>query len=328
MADKIKAGALTPIFEGMADWGYIYGKRGQVWTQAQQDAATRAQTKQYGQKWVGRQVADCSGAFVYAYQQHGHSIYHGSDTIYRKYCSKTGPVAGRVKICQDTAVFQVEDGRRVHIGLYVGNGLVREQRGTKAGHVVSPLSAWDEWGRLSDVDYTDAPPDVLEIVPTQTVRRGDKGELVRYIQAQLNADPRYPTAVDGIFGRDTESSVRAYQYDHGLASDGVVGPKTWAKIVAGSQENPSVPDGDSSPTQGSQDDAESLPIEVEQSETNESDCLQSPSVASPELDSGLAEPGEVDSPQGEDGEVSPTVEERLTRLEAAVFGEGGGESDG
>ena len=40
------------------DWGYIYGASGEIWTQAQQNAASREQTKKYGQKWVGHRVAD------------------------------------------------------------------------------------------------------------------------------------------------------------------------------------------------------------------------------------------------------------------------------
>ena len=33
---------------------------------------------------------DCSGLFVKAYRDQGASIYHGSNTIYRKYCSEKG----------------------------------------------------------------------------------------------------------------------------------------------------------------------------------------------------------------------------------------------
>jgi N-acetylmuramoyl-L-alanine amidase len=36
--------------------------------------------------------------------------------------------------------------------------------------------------------------------------------------------------VDGIFGPRTESGVRAFQRDYGLAVDGIVGPRTWQKI--------------------------------------------------------------------------------------------------
>ena len=54
----------TALREG---WGYIYGASGEIWTQAQQNAASREQTKKYGQKWVGHRVADCSGLFAWAF---------------------------------------------------------------------------------------------------------------------------------------------------------------------------------------------------------------------------------------------------------------------
>lgn len=85
-----------------------------------------------------------------------------------------------------------------------------------------------------DVTYIDAMADM----PPRTLRKGDKGEDVRSLQVALNADPRYPTKVDGIFGGDTESSVRAFQADHGLTADGIVGPKTWAALeTAASHED-------------------------------------------------------------------------------------------
>lgn len=36
---------------------------------------------------------------------------------------------------------------------------------------------------------------------------------------------------DGIYGDDTERAVRAYQRDHGLAIDGLVGRDTWARLA-------------------------------------------------------------------------------------------------
>ena len=68
-------------------WGYIYGASGEVWTQAQQNAASREQTKKYGQKWVGHRVADCSGLFAWAFRQLGGYCYHGSNTMFRRYSS-------------------------------------------------------------------------------------------------------------------------------------------------------------------------------------------------------------------------------------------------
>lgn len=77
-----------------------------------------------------------------------------------------------------------------------------------------------------EVTYIDAMADM----PPRTLRKGDRGTDVEELQRILNQDPRYPTKVDGIFGSDTEASVRAFQADHGLTADGIVGAKTWAKL--------------------------------------------------------------------------------------------------
>ena len=74
-------------------WGYIYGASGEIWTQAQQNAASREQTKKYGQKWVGHRVADCSGLFAWAFRQLGGYCYHGSNTMFRRYSSASGSLS-------------------------------------------------------------------------------------------------------------------------------------------------------------------------------------------------------------------------------------------
>jgi hypothetical protein len=51
-----------------------------------------------------------------------------------------------------------------------------------------------------------------------------RGADVAAIQRIVGADD------DGIFGPDTDRKVRAWQSDHGLKSDGIVGPKTRAAM--------------------------------------------------------------------------------------------------
>ena len=68
------------------------------------------------------------------------------------------------------------------------------------------------------------------IAPWPLVRRGDKVFPVRSLQQLLRARD-HPVAVDGVFGPDTESAVKAFQQSRGLAADGIVGPNTWPKLV-------------------------------------------------------------------------------------------------
>ncbi|MBU9720845.1 MULTISPECIES: N-acetylmuramoyl-L-alanine amidase [Bacillaceae] len=69
-------------------------------------------------------------------------------------------------------------------------------------------------------------------LPTQTLRRGDRGEQVRRLQESLmeagQSLPRY--GADGIFGSETENGVLEFQRKHGLAVDGIAGPETLQKL--------------------------------------------------------------------------------------------------
>jgi GH24 family phage-related lysozyme (muramidase) len=60
-----------------------------------------------------------------------------------------------------------------------------------------------------------------------TLRRGDRGEAVKGLQAELGVDR------DGIFGPGTEAMLRARQRALGLVADGIAGPKTWAVLLDG-----------------------------------------------------------------------------------------------
>ena len=86
------------------------------------------------------------------------------------------------------------------------------------------LDAWDR-EVIGDITIT-FPDDILQ----PTLRKGDRGDVVKQWQSFLNAN-RYPCGViDGIFGSNTEKAVKQYQSAHGLVPDGIIGPKTWASL--------------------------------------------------------------------------------------------------
>lgn len=233
---SIDANKLIGHFQFMYDegWGYIWGKSGQIWTQKQQDAATREKTVKYGSRWIGKHVTDCSGAFVYAFKQEGESIYHGSNTIWKKYCSSQGKLVHGARedgrpIKPGTAVFLLKDGCRHHIGLYVGGDMCIEAKGTINGVVVSRLDHWDEWGELKDVGYEGVEP--VDIKPAKRMlRRGCKGDDVKELQQLLEESGYTPGGIDGIFGKNTEAAVKSFQGSRGLVDDGIVGPQTWEAL--------------------------------------------------------------------------------------------------
>ena len=73
------------------------------------------------------------------------------------------------------------------------------------------------------------------------LRKGSRGDAVRNLQELLNSKG-FNLTVDGIFGTLTENSVIAFQLQNGLKTDGVVGEKTWGKLLSedGSDKSDSV----------------------------------------------------------------------------------------
>ena len=254
----IAAAALTEKFrQALSEhWGYIWGTSGETWTAAKQKElektkdAARAQGRRYGGKWTGHRVADCSGLFSWAFRQLGGYVYHGSDTMYRKYCVNKGELrkgkrTDRGTLKPGTAVFVWNGEKYSHVGLYAGDGIVIEAMGTVNGVTTTKVTAgkWTHWGELAGVEYGnagnggDSPPVPGGTGGTDplfpTIRKGSKGEAVRKLQAVL-ARLGYdlgPCGTDGDFGRCTDAAVRQFQRDSGLKADGIAGPLTWKELM-------------------------------------------------------------------------------------------------
>ena len=62
------------------------------------------------------------------------------------------------------------------------------------------------------------------------LRKGDTGAAIKLLQHRLNLVGSQLT-VDGIWGVQTDSAVRNYQYKAGRTVDGIVGPKTQAALI-------------------------------------------------------------------------------------------------
>lgn len=86
----------------------------------------------------------------------------------------------------------------------------------------------------------------------QTLKRGSKGEEVKFLQQALLSGGWFGTSsdfdktevyVDGDFGPKTEAAVRRFQAANNLVADGVVGPKTWAAMAIQHVDQTWTPDG-------------------------------------------------------------------------------------
>ena len=230
-------------------WGYIWGTAGELWTEAKQrkiEQTTdddRKSAREYGAKWIGRTVTDCSGLFHWAFGQLGGYMYHGSNTMWNRYCTAKGTLKDGKRtdgetLKPGTAVFcyNSSSGRRSHVGLYIGSGHVIEASGTINGVIMTKASnrKWVEWGELKGVQF-DAEVTIMPTEPAETrpmLRRGSKGEYVTLLQSMLvNRGYDVGSAgVDGDFGKATQAAVTKFQLDHYLVMDGIVGPATWAAL--------------------------------------------------------------------------------------------------
>lgn len=67
-------------------------------------------------------------------------------------------------------------------------------------------------------------------IPSGTLKKGSKGSGVKNLQKFLNwYYPSWKLAVDGDFGDKTKTAVQIFQLTEGLTSDGIYGPKSYAK---------------------------------------------------------------------------------------------------
>jgi len=149
------------------DWGYIWGTAGEMWTAARQRAlekttdSDREMGRKYGSRWIGHRVADCSGLFSWAFKELGGYMYHGSDTMFRKYCTNHGELnkgkrtdGQTLKVGTAVFTYNKKKGKYGHVGLYIGNGLVIEAAGTQQGIIASPVDKkWTHWGELKGLQY-------------------------------------------------------------------------------------------------------------------------------------------------------------------------------
>lgn len=180
----VKASALIIKFQYAYDnhWGYILGQWHTIWTQSLQNQkisymkstfGTNWKTSEdakdnkyyyaamYGSKWIGHYVTDCSGLFYWAFKELGGYMYHGSNTMWDKYCVSQGKLNKGKRIDgkelkPGTAVFVLKGtSDRSHVGLYIGDGKVIEASGTQNGVIITQISniKWAEWGELKGVEY-------------------------------------------------------------------------------------------------------------------------------------------------------------------------------
>lgn len=207
----------------------------------------------------GRTSADCWNlikALLNGYDVNNHNVGY-----YQKNLSNTGDVdgAGLLAKCTDVSgnfsLLKKGEPRLLympgHAGSYVGEFYYNDKNynviectgawerkilfswvdsdGTRRHYRNGPKNGkWTKHGKMTawlDYGTQPSPKEVIVTASVPILQKGSKGDAVRALQALLKI------GVDGDFGNITDKAVRTYQTAQGLTSDGIVGEKTWSKLL-------------------------------------------------------------------------------------------------
>lgn len=83
---------------------------------------------------------------------------------------------------------------------------------------------------LTTFDYDQHPINCPYSFPIGTLKRGQKGEGVMWLQYMLNR-VGFCLTIDGAFGPKTEEAVKAFQTERGLIVDGIAGKNTKNELL-------------------------------------------------------------------------------------------------
>lgn len=196
--------------------------------------------------YVGRVCTDCSGLISW---YTGRIL--GSSQMYST-ASKRIPIS-QINSAPVGAVLW----KSGHVGVYLGNGKVAEAKGINYGTVISNVSStrWQYALLFSYIDYSGVTVSTQSVQPTSTpkttsivingknpytqpavtLRKGSKGDGVKWIQWELveaGYDLSKSGGIDGDFGSGTVNFVKQFQRSSKIEDDGIVGPATRAALIA------------------------------------------------------------------------------------------------
>jgi len=167
---------------------------------------------------------------------------------------KIGASGADVKYCQERLLYWgyspgVIDGI---FGVNTQNAVIafQKSKGLSPDGIVG-VNTWAALDTSKPVTPPPPAPVVVEVIPEKpavlsTVKEGDTGAVVKYLQYRLTKYGFPCGNIDGIFGTKTKDALIAYQISRGLIPDGIAGAKTWAAIEGNTEqvETPVYPGGE------------------------------------------------------------------------------------
>lgn len=191
-------------------------------------------TKNYiakARKFIGKVCCDCSGLVSWYTKKE-----IGSAQLYQTASTRNRIDKSDLSKIPVGAVLWKEG----HVGVYVGNGYLVEEMGIDFGCVKTKVKdrTFTHYLTFSYITYNTKKTTELTISkkknsykkPTKTVKFGDTGESVKWVQYEL-IEAGYNILIDGLFGTKTFNAVKKFQKSCKIKVDGVVGTNTINKLV-------------------------------------------------------------------------------------------------
>lgn len=182
---------------------------------------------------------DCCGlikGIIWGYVGDTTKLYGGA--VYKSNDLDDLSESGLLKICREISVNMnnITPGEFLymsgHCGVYIGNGRVVESSPSwKDGVQITNINdrKWTKHGKLPCVEYISAADVTKPVIASPTLRIGNTGMQVYYLQKDLNY-LGYKLEEDGIFGHKTCGAVKDFQNKQGLVNDGIYGRITYSKM--------------------------------------------------------------------------------------------------
>lgn len=218
---------------------------------------TSSRTAQYNRDIANNKVcADCIGLLKgYFWTNGGEGVFEGnfknsyqsngcpdrSANGFFSYAKSQGMDWGTIDTIPEIPGIAVRyDG---HVGYYIGNGRVIEERGFKYGCVETALAGrgWLNWYKIPGIKYDESSASepveptkpIVYKLGERTLRKGMQGDDVKELQEGLMkigySLPKY--GADGDFGGETETAVKSLQTKAGLTADGIYGANTHKALM-------------------------------------------------------------------------------------------------
>ena len=190
-------------------WGYVYGTFGTILNEStlqQKKKQYPGNVNQYEtfirQNWMGKHVVDCVGLIKsYLWWDVDKVKYNPSQDISANMMYSRAKEKGDISTIPEIPGILV--WRNNHIGVYIGNGLVIESKGTKYGVIESKVSnvnsnGWKGWCKCLYIDYASSPviePPVASNIPDIEKLSNYAKEAHQFVISNSISDGNRPGAV-------------------------------------------------------------------------------------------------------------------------------------